>query len=317
MPRTAVSTLLLLLVALLPLPAFAQFANGVCADPSQSMLWELHGAGLEAQGVQIHLLGSIHVGKPEFYPLHPEVEQRFRAADHLVFEVDPQAVASPQVAMQMQLRGMLPAGQTLQDLLSPDTLGKLEQVMQGIGIPVANFMQFKPWMVALLLTNLQASALGYDPRFGLESYLMGERQEEANILELESLEQQLGMLEALHPETFLGYSLQEYASGSALMENMVAAWRCGDKTTLEGIVHEGDAQLDAAAPEQRVHLEQIYESLFTRRNLTMTDGIEAFAESGSGSYFVVVGAGHLLGEGSVVELLQQRGFEVEPVLLSP
>jgi len=317
MRRHPLYLLVLLLTWLLPLPASAQFASGVCADPSQSMLWELRGGGLAEQGVQIHLLGSIHVGKPEFYPLHAEVEQRFRAADQLVFEVDPQAVASPQVAMQMQLRGMLPGGQTLQDVLSTETLGTLEQVLQGIGIPMDNFMQFKPWMVALLLTNLQAGALGYDPRFGLESYLMGQRQADTPILELESLEQQLGMLEALHPETFLGYSLQEYASGSALMENMVAAWRCGDKETLEGIVHEGDAQLDAVAPAQRAHLEQIYDSLFTRRNLTMADGIEAFAEDGSGSYFVVVGAGHLLGEGSVVELLQQRGFEVEPVLLAP
>lgn len=317
MRRFARCTLFLLLTAALPLPVFAQFASGVCADPSQSMLWELRSDELAAQGVLIHLLGSIHVGKAEFYPLHPDVEQRFRAADHLVFEVDPQAVASPQVAMQMQLRGMLPQGQTLQDVLSDETLGSLEQVLQGIGIPMANFMQFKPWMVALLLTNLQAGALGYDPRFGLESYLMGQRQADVDILELESLEQQLGMLEALHPETFLGYSLQEYASGSALMETMVAAWRCGDKTTLEGIVHEGDAQLDAVAPAQRVHLEQIYDSLFTRRNLTMADGIEAFAEDGRGSYFVVVGAGHLLGEGSVVELLQQRGFDAEPVLLSP
>ncbi len=317
MQRHPLYLLFLLLAWLLPLPAFAQFASGVCADPSQSMLWELRGGGLEEQGVQIHLLGSIHVGKAEFYPLHAEVEQRFRAADHLVFEVDPQAVASPQVAMQMQLRGMLPQGQTLQDVLSPETLGTLEQILQGIGIPMANFMQFKPWMVALLLTNLQAGALGYDPRFGLESYLMGQRQADTPILELESLEQQLGMLEALHPETFLGYSLQEYASGSALMENMVAAWRCGDKQTLASIVHEGEAQLDAAAPAQRGHLEQIYDSLFTRRNLTMADGIEAFAEAGSGSYFVVVGAGHLLGEGSVVELLQQRGFDVEPVLLTP
>ncbi len=317
-PRSTLLQLLSLLLCLwLPLPALAQFARSSCADPTQSMLWELRGAALDAQGVQIHLLGSIHVGKAEFYPLHSEVEQRFRAADHLVFEVDPRAVASPQVAIQMQLRGMLPEGQTLRDVVSAETLGNLELVLQDMGVPLGNFLQFKPWMVALLLTNMQAGALGYDPRYGLESYLMGQRRPETSILELESLEQQLGMLEALHPETFLGYSLQEYASGSALMESMVAAWLCGDRDTLAGIVHEGDLPTDAASPEQRQHLEAIYDNLFTQRNLRMADGIEAFATSGSGAYFVVVGAGHLLGEGSVVELLQQRGFEVSPVPLSP
>jgi hypothetical protein len=317
MQGSLLSSFVLLCLLLLPLPVSAQFARGSCSDPSQSMLWELRGAGSGKQDLQIHLLGSIHVGKAEFYPLHADVEQHFLAADHLVFEVDPQAVASPQVASQMQVRGTLPPGQTLQDVLSPDTLGALEQVLEGIGIPLANFLHYKPWLVALLLTNLQATALGYDPQFGLESYLMRQRPAEADILELESMEQQLAMLEQLHPETFLGYTLQEYESGSALMESMVAAWRCGDKAALAGIVHEDESLLATAPPAQRDYLEQLYDSLFTRRNRTMADGIEAFARTGSGAYFVVVGAGHLLGEGSVVELLQQRGFVVEPVLLAP
>jgi uncharacterized protein YbaP (TraB family) len=307
----------LLLCLCLPQTVLAQFARGVCPDPAQSMLWQLRSEALDARGVQIHLLGSIHVGKADFYPLHKDVEQRFQAADHLVFEVDPRAIASPRIAMQMQLRGMLPEGQSLQDLLSPATFASLQQVLQDIDVPIANFMQFKPWMVALLLTNMQAAALGYDPRFGLESYLMGQRRADIDILELESLEQQLGMLEALHPETFLGYSLQEFEQGSVVMERMVAAWLCGDKATLADIVHASEAQLAAAGTAAGEHLAAIYDSLFRQRNLRMADGIEAFARTGSGSYFVVVGAGHLLGEDSVVDLLQQRGYRAEPVLLSP
>lgn len=298
-------------------PALAQFTRSVCADPTQSMLWELHSEALAQRGTRIHLLGSIHVGKQEFYPLHADVEQQFSSADHLVFEVDPQAVASPQVAMQLQLRGMLPAGETLREVLSPATLEQLEGVLQQLDIPLSNFLQYKPWMVALLLSNLQASALGYDPRHGLESYLVARRPAGSDILELESLEQQLGMLETLHPETFLAYSLQEFEQGSALMENMVDAWRCGDKPGLAALVHAGEAQLDSVAPAARAELERIYDSLFTQRNIHMADGIEAFAATGSGAYFVVVGAGHLLGEDSVVELLQQRGFDVRPVMLQP
>jgi uncharacterized protein YbaP (TraB family) len=301
----------------LPLTSLAQFARSVCADPSQSMLWELQSAAMAQRGVQIHLLGSIHVGKTEFYPLHADVESRFRSADHLVFEVDPQQVASPAAAIQLQLRGLLPDGQTLRDVVSSPTLASLEQVLQDIGVPLDNFLQYKPWMVALMLTNLQATALGYDARHGLESYLMSQRSGTADILQLESLEQQLDLLESLHPETFLGYSLQEYHNGSALMENLVSAWLCGDKPALEGLVHASETQLQPDSAQRRLQLEHIYDSLFTQRNQRMADGIEAFAREGSGDYFVVVGAGHLLGEGSVVELLQQRGFFIEPVQLGP
>lgn len=314
--RAACAAAACLLAVLAAVPAQAQFARAQCTDPSQSMLWEVRHDHMAQRAVRVHLLGSIHVGKAEFYPLHATVEEHFRAADHLVFEVDPQAVASPQVAIQMQLRGMLPQGQTLRDVVAPATLESLQEVLQGIGVPLDNFLQFKPWMVALLLTNMQASALGYDPRHGLENYLMTQRRPDADILELESLEQQLGMLEALHPETFLNYSLREYQEGTALMARMVEAWLCGDKATLASLVDVGEQHLPTDSPQQRAHLDAIYQRLFVERNVHMADGIEAFAREGSGDYFVVVGAGHLLGEDSVVSLLQQRGFEVLPVVLA-
>src|SRR5687768_10497403 len=100
--------------------ASAQVAAPVCADPAASMLWEVKGAGLDSRGVSIQLFGSLHVGKPEFYPLHQLIEDAFRGADHLVFEVDPTSATDPQAAMMMQMRGMLPAGQTLQSVVSPE-----------------------------------------------------------------------------------------------------------------------------------------------------------------------------------------------------
>jgi uncharacterized protein YbaP (TraB family) len=304
------------LLLLLSPQSLAQFARAQCSDPSQSMLWELHGPLLQQRGVSIHLLGSIHVGREDFYPLHPAVEAQFRAADHLVFEVDPRAVSSPQMALKMQQRAQLPQGQTLRQQLSPATLAQLETVLQELGLPLDNVLQFKPWMVALLLTNLQASSLGYDPRHGLENYLMTQRRPDADILELESLEQQLAMLETLHPETFLGYSLQEYRDSPLLMQRMVDAWLCADKVSLAALVDIGSGPAAAVlADGQQAQLAAIHDGLFTQRNLLMADGIETFARDGSGAYFVVVGAGHLLGAGSVVDLLQQRGYTLLPVVL--
>lgn len=308
----------MLLCVLLSLQAQAQrFAGTQCADPSQSLLWHLESAELNARGIDIHLFGSIHVGKREFYPLPAEVEAMFRSADNLVFEVDPQAANNPQTAMRVQLQGMLPSGQTLQDVLSAKTLSNLEVVLASMNIPMANFMNFKPWMIALLLTNLQASSLGFDPLFGLESYLISQKSPQTQILELESMQQQLDMLEVLDPEIFLGYSLEEFSSSAETMSSLVEAWLCGDKQTLQEIVFATEDLLKDASPSDKQKIDQLYEALFTKRNKVMADGIENFAQTGQGSYFVVVGAGHLLGEGSVVELLQQRGFGVSPVTFAP
>lgn len=305
-------------LVLLALGNAAAAQDPVCADPGSSMLWKVTGPGLGDDAVTLHLFGSIHLGKPEFYPLHPTIEGLFRAADTLVFEIDPLAAADPQVAMRMQLRGMLPAGQTLEDIVSPAALANLEQVLSGFGIPLGNFMAMKPWLLTLMLANVQASSLGYSAQHGLESYFLAQKDPDTAIAELETIDQQVDMLDRLDPELLLGYSLQDFDDGAAEMEALIAAWRCADKPALaqqlfsEMLKIEEDAEAGA-----RAGIEDLYKRLYTDRNQVMADGIVRFIESGSGTWFVVVGSAHLLGEGSVVDLLQQRGYTVTPVRLEP
>ena len=294
-----------------------QAAAQVCADPGSSMLWEVGGPGLDNARVTMHLFGSIHLGKPEFYPLHPTIETIFRNADTLVFEIDPLAAADPQVALRMQLRGMLPAGQTLDDVVSPEALANLEQVLAGFGIPLANFMTMKPWLLTLMLANVQASALGYSAQHGLESYFIAQKAPDTEIEELESLDQQVDMLDHLDPEQLLGYSLQDFDDSAAEMEELIAAWRCADKTALADQLFSEMLTDQAADANARADMEDLYRKLYTDRNKVMADGIERFIETGSGKWFVVVGSAHLLGAGSVIDLLEQRGYTVSPVRLEP
>jgi len=50
--------------------------------------------------------------------------------------------------------------------------------------------------------------------------------------------------------------------------------------------------------------------MFTERNLTMTDKIKGYLDEDS-TVFVVVGAGHLIGEQGIVKLLKKAGFKAE------
>ncbi len=293
-------------------------AQQTCADPASSMLWEVSGPGLGEGAVTMHLFGSIHLGKPDFYPLHPGIEAAFRAADTLVFEIDPTSAADPQVAMRMQLRGMLPAGQTLEDVVSPAALDNLQGVLSRYGIPLGNFMTMKPWLLTLMLANVQASSLGYSAQHGLESYFLGQKAPATAVAELETIDQQVDMLDGLDPELLLGYSLQDFDDGATEMEALIGAWRCADKPALsEQLFSELLAIEQAADATERAGMEDLYKRLYTDRNKVMADGIDRFIKTGSGNWFVVVGSAHLLGEGSVVQLLEGRGYTVTPVRLSP
>ena len=289
----------------------------VCADPQATLLWQVTNAQMARKGVNLHLFGSIHVGKADFYPLHPLIETEFRNADHLVFEIDPAVAASPQVAMNVQRRGMLPTGQRLQEVVSVATYTNLQLVLANLGIPEASVLNFKPWLLALLLTNVQSSAMGYSADDGLEMYFTDHKSPHSSILELESMEQQLSMLDSLNPEIFLTYTINEIRSSSEQLDELVNAWRCADKEKLAALLFADLENVKKLPAREQELVRELYKGMFTERNLVMAKGIEDFIDVGSGSYFVVIGAGHLVGPGSVVELLQNQGYQVTPVSVSP
>jgi uncharacterized protein YbaP (TraB family) len=56
---------------------------------------------------------------------------------------------------------------------------------------------------------------------------------------------------------------------------------------------------------------KLYEELFVARNKDWIPKLEKHFENGR--TFVAVGAGHLLGDNSVVAMLKAAGYEVEPI----
>ena len=289
-----------------------------CQDPGSTMLWQVEGPQLQARKVSVQLLGSIHVGKPEFYPLAAVVDQHFRAADTLVFEVDPRITSSLESALSIQQRGMLPPERSLDQIVDAATMSSLRKVLQQLQLPEALVGHMKPWMVTLLLTSLQVQALGFDPENGVENYLVRMKPQGAKIAELESMDSQLTLLESLDQQTLLHYTLDDYSNTSAQMDTLITAWRCGDHAKLAALLFAASDNQDhhLTAPDQ-ARLAGLMKQLFDDRNKRMADKIEQFIRTGSGDYFVVVGAGHLLGDNSVVSLLRQKGFAVNALRSKP
>ena len=292
-------------LVLLLAPALAA-AQPACEDPGSSMLWRVEGGG-----PRLHLYGSIHVGRADFYPLPEAIEATFRDAEKLVFEVDPRAAATPAVLLQMQQRGMLPAGQTLEDVLSPATLARLRAVLAELGLPAQYFMGMKPWLVTLMLTGVQMTMHGYLPQYGIESYLLGAMDPATEVLELESIGEQIGFLEELNAESFLAYTLESFEQGEEEIEALMRAWQCANQEELQALLFADFA----AGAQARADMAALREKLFYERNRDMAADIRGWLDGGQGDYFVVIGSGHLLGEDSVVDLLRESGFRVEPVRL--
>ena len=84
------------------------------------------------------------------------------------------------------------------------------------------------------------------------------------------------------------------------VDTALRAWTTGDAKGMESIM--GSLQEDRG-------MSSMYEKLIYERNRNMAAKIEGYLETKE-TYFVVVGAGHVVGEKGIVEILRRKGYHV-------
>src|ERR1035438_9224050 len=97
------------------------------------------------------LLGSIHLLKPENYPLSAPLESAFSNATVAVFETDVEKMEDPQVQIKLMSKAQLPAGETLQQHLSARTYAAFTNQASQSGLPLEMLQSMKPAMAAMVL----------------------------------------------------------------------------------------------------------------------------------------------------------------------
>lgn len=288
-----------LLVALLALVAMdAARAQG----ERRGFLFEVR------KGNQASLLfGTIHVGRPDFYPLPSSRLSRMSRVDALVLEADITDMARAATATQKYaMYG--PGEDGLDKRLPADLLKRAETVLAGHGIDPRPMLRLKPWMLGSVLALFEAAQAGYVQGMAAESYLAGlAKAGNRPILEFEGVEQQFALFETAPWSTqvaFLDEALKAVESRAARREidRIVQAWETADRPELERLLSEMQAQ---ATPGARFTVDTIVFG----RHPAMVRRIEALMADGR-NYLFAVGSLHLVGPRGLVEMLRARGFTV-------
>jgi uncharacterized protein len=292
----ALRTLLFLLLLPLATGAQAASAQAPTCPASDPPLWEvIH------DGAPLHLLGSVHVLRPEAYPLDDSLMELFDQAEVVVFELDLGDLQRQ--AMMMMEQGTYQDGRTLAGKLPEEAYQDVVDRLQALGIPSAMVTALKPWMAALMLSSLAVQQGGYEAEWGLDLHLHARAVEAGKALEpLETAEEQIQVFEGLSEEAQVAYllsTLEELDDAVARMDEMSMAWRAGDADHLVEMILESMED----SPE-------LTERILFQRNRNWIGPIEALLQDPRAG-MVIVGTGHLVGEGSVVELLEARGHRVE------
>ena len=258
-------------------------------------IWEIEGTSN-----RVLLLGSVHFLRASDYPLPEGINAAYDLADTLVMEIDMDALDPALAQKTMMSMGVSQSGQSLRDALGEANYQEASRRAESLGVPFTIFDQFEPWFAALSITQLRMMQLGFDPAWGIETQFTQQAANDAKDIEgLETLEEQLGFMDKLDDKTqqqFLLQSLEDAATLQDQVETIVAAWRTGDVNTLEELMLEGFESAPA-----------LEDALLIQRNRNWVQPIKNL-QNKPDNYLVIVGAMHLVGENSVVAMLEDKGI---------
>lgn len=270
--------------------------GGQAPAGARGLIWEV-----ERDGRVGWLVGSLHVLTAEHHPLPATMESAFARATTLVEEVETADAGDPQMLAAVMARGLYPPGDSLERQVPPDLWALVAERATRTGLGVDTVRRMRPWLAGLTLVALDLQRAGFDPEHGIDRYFRRRAADRGTtFVALETAAEQIDYLAGFPPEVqedLLRSSLEDAALQIREVGALVAAWRTGDVPALEGLLLEAFR----TAPE-------VYETLLVERNRRWMPALEKCLAQGG--CFIVVGAGHMVGEEGLVALLRERGYTV-------
>ncbi len=286
----------LLTTLLATLVALCMVAPARADGDGDGLVWTLRG-----EHNTVYIAGSVHLLRPDGAPLPAPLERAYRDAESLLMEIDLDDLDPTAGARFTTTHAVYGADRSLRDVIGEARWQKTADLAQQIGLPLPVIERFEPWAVALLLSVAQLQQAGLSVEAGVEQQLARRASADAKpIAGLETMEQQLSLFDGLDEATqirFLELTLDDAAAIAAQLDSIDAAWRAGREAELAQLLRDEYARF----PE-------LYELLVDRRNAAWIEPLRGLLARRE-DVLVVVGALHLVGDGSVIDLLRRAGLE--------
>ena len=193
---------------------------------------------------QFILLGSIHAGDQDFYPLPQVFLDYWSQADGLVVEANILGSAAPAIDRTIPTNAAR---------LSTEDKQRLADIAKQAGLPYLSLLHSPPWLAALNLQMAMASQSGLTPEHGIDLTLLQQAKVKGlPIRELESIDQQLAMMENLpdHGEGILLTTLHDWEKMQSQLSCLISAWKAGDYQRLQSLFD--DSQYDEVTNEKLI-----------------------------------------------------------------
>jgi len=274
--------------------AVLAFATGAKADPA---MWEVRDGDSA-----IRMFGSVHMLPPDLKWRTAALEDAIEKSEHVYFETDVGPRGFLALTVKMTIASFQQASSPWLHLLTDEQLLELAAALEPLGITMEQAAVTPPWMVSMQLASAQMSGEGtaeYSFNAGVEwtlqwdlvpdrkAYLETPGQQ-FDLIAAGTIEEQVEALVAMLGET----------TASETLGRIVRAWAAGDVYAL------------AASVAPKTEAEQAgIDVLLLDRNRNWIPTLERLLAENRED-LIVVGAAHLAGEGSVLDLLEKAGYTV-------
>ncbi|MCL2856019.1 MAG: TraB/GumN family protein [Defluviitaleaceae bacterium] len=281
---------------------------------------DIHGllSYVEYNGNRAYIFGSMHLGRPYFFPLADVVEQAMRNADIFAFEFD--IVALEDFATIMAVAGymMLPMGTTLADVLPPQTHAHLLDVLDSFPlVDYDDIAMFQPMAASTIIVTSEVFPLmDISEVYSVDVYVLDIAQELGRpIIGLNPLDHEMRLLYAAPLDVQIaaidGLTDRDTMIEAALDLGLVEAYAGQDMDALLAMLRSYyEYQLDA-------YSRYMIDVILIQRSIEFAEEIHRLlAETDEPTtFFVTMGIGHMLGDdhGNVFVVLEEMGHTITPL----
>ena len=265
---------------------------------NNTLLWQVSGNGLAKPS---YIFGTFHLLCKGDIQFSEQLKKSLAYADEIYLEMDMDDPSTMLGGLQyMNMKD----GKKLKDLYTDDEYKKVENYFKdSLGMPMMFFQSMKPYfLVALLypkMMNCKTSS-------GVEEELMKiAKENKKEIKGLETIQFQASVFDSI-PYQWQAKELLKNIDSFSLykkeFDTMLVEYKNQQLSAMENLLGKSEFGSD----------KNYEEILLNKRNRNWVGQLKDIMKKES--VFVAVGAGHLVGEKGLLNLLKKEGYTVEPLV---
>ncbi|MES0489017.1 MAG: TraB/GumN family protein [Leptospirales bacterium] len=278
------------------------FAGLQTALFSEASVWKV----TSKKGNIVYLGGTIHLLFKDNNSIPKEYDWVYENSETLILEVDMSKISPPKMIEYITKNGVYKDGKTLETELSPEVYAKLKAYCEENSLQISVLKIMKPWMVINYLMALKWQKAGITD--GVDKYYFNKAVEDGRkVIGLETIQYQLKLLVSLgegYENEYVVDALGDMDQAENHLHKIVDVWRSGQEQEL----------YELFIKNWKVNFPTMYNNLLVKRNKRWIPKIAGFLRTPE-TELVLVGVGHFSGPDSVLEMLKEKGYTVEKLII--